>query len=132
MWVSKIISELSILHIYFKSRTAINQNEYWNTINRIIVQILSTRIDRSEQIVQGLYCLPINMHLWMHYCIVNQLFHFRTFTLTLLHSERPKLYAILAFLSAIGLIILNVPLLEVIRYSFLSVTRTPWSAILHL
>ena len=26
-----------------------------------------------------------------------------TFTLTLLHSERPKLYTILAFLSAIGL-----------------------------
>ena len=29
--------------------------------------------------------------------------HFKSFTLTLLHSERPKLYAILVFLSAIGL-----------------------------
>ena len=29
--------------------------------------------------------------------------HFFSFSLTLLHTERPKLYAILAFLSAIGL-----------------------------
>ena len=30
-------------------------------------------------------------------------------TLTLLHSERPKLYAILAFLSAVGLKTYNIP-----------------------
>ena len=30
-------------------------------------------------------------------------FHYFLFLLTLLHSERPKLYTILAFLSAIGL-----------------------------
>ena len=34
---------------------------------------------------------------------------FQTILLTLLHSERPKLHAILAFLSAIGLIMLNSP-----------------------
>ena len=29
--------------------------------------------------------------------------HFQSIILTLLHSERPKLYTILAFLSAVGL-----------------------------
>ena len=60
------------------------------------------KVERKKNSNFGIHKLYLNVFFFFFFFVLN----LRS-SLTLLHSERPKLYAILAFLSAIGLSLRN-------------------------